>query len=178
MFTCTCALGWTGLICDTNIDECSADTSPCLNGGSCTDCMPPPSGPVVMQPVDTIGQSCHLGYICACPADFFGENCEVDVDFCVSSPCENNGSCVDVVGGPGYNCECPAGYTSVNCEQDFDECVSMPCRNGGTCNVRKRHLITINSILLLCVCCCVCVCVLHLSWPCWICRCSDISRVS
>ena len=38
----------------------------------------------------------------------------VDVDECVSSPCQNGGNCTDAVNG--YTCVCVEGYTSNNCE--------------------------------------------------------------
>ena len=33
-FTCDCEAGWTGNICDINIDDC--EPNPCLNGANCT----------------------------------------------------------------------------------------------------------------------------------------------
>jgi hypothetical protein len=37
-----------------------------------------------------------------------------DVDECSSSPCENNGTCMDEINS--YSCQCPVGYTGVHCE--------------------------------------------------------------
>ena len=37
-----------------------------------------------------------------------------DVDECASDPCDNGGSCDDLVAG--YNCTCAAGFTGANCE--------------------------------------------------------------
>ena len=33
------------------------------------------------------------GYRCACPAGFFGVNCEVDYDECLHRPCLNGANC-------------------------------------------------------------------------------------
>lgn len=44
---------------------------------------------------------------------FYGNMC-VDIDECVSSPCQNNGTCHDGING--YTCECFPGYTGVFCE--------------------------------------------------------------
>ena len=38
----------------------------------------------------------------------------LDIDECLSSPCENGGTCTD--GVDGYTCSCVAGYTGVSCE--------------------------------------------------------------
>ena len=37
-----------------------------------------------------------------------------DIDECVSTPCQNNGTCID--GIDGYACFCMAGYTGDACE--------------------------------------------------------------
>ena len=37
-----------------------------------------------------------------------------DIDECASSPCQNGGTCTDMV--DGYNCTCAAGYDGENCE--------------------------------------------------------------
>ena len=37
-----------------------------------------------------------------------------DIDECDSSPCQNGGSCTDIVNG--HTCNCVAGYDGANCE--------------------------------------------------------------
>ena len=116
---------------------------PCENGGSCTDCVPTVLGRVVVitdgAPGEiTDGDTCPVGFNCACPEGFFGDRCEVDVDYCMSFPCQNNGTCHDVMGGPGYSCRCLAGYTGLDCEAEVDECEPQPCMNGGTCQVGPK----------------------------------------
>ena len=32
---------------------------------------------------------------------------------CSTGPCENNGTCTDMIGG--YTCHCQDGYTGINC---------------------------------------------------------------
>ena len=45
----------------------------------------------------------------------------VVVNYCLSQPCHNGGTCISEFGG--YTCECPHDYTGHNCE-----------------NLRKPHL--------------------------------------
>ncbi len=40
--------------------------------------------------------------------------CETEINECESSPCENNSTCVDLVGR--FECNCTANYTGVRCE--------------------------------------------------------------
>lgn len=38
-----------------------------------------------------------------------------DVDECKNSPCKNNGSCTNLMGG--YRCDCSGGFTGKDCDQ-------------------------------------------------------------
>ncbi|KAL9960828.1 hypothetical protein ACROYT_G034333 [Oculina patagonica] len=62
-------------------------------------------------------------------------------DACLSSPCENNGTCTSNYTTGGFTCSCPSGYTGDTCAtgptpapSSGDPCSSDPCQNGGTCN--------------------------------------------
>lgn len=103
-------------------------------------------------------------YSCRCPAKYSGTNCEVQLqvslkkgeilciddywfDFikkfvylckqaCLSNPCVNNGTCVELTGSVntyGYVCQCSAGYTGNKCQTLIDVCASSPCVYG-TCS--------------------------------------------
>lgn len=39
-----------------------------------------------------------------------------DIDECATQPCQNNGSCLDIVNG--YRCFCTNGFTGKNCAND------------------------------------------------------------
>ncbi|XP_022086769.1 fibrillin-1-like [Acanthaster planci] len=106
---CQCITGFTGALCDTNIDDCQEGL--CMHGGTCHDKV--------------------AGYQCDCPPGFEGTNCEVDIDECQSGPCINALSCNDGINS--YLCECMEGYSGSDCEEDIDECASVPCQNGATC---------------------------------------------
>ncbi len=55
-FLCTCAPGYAGFLCETEINEC--EDNPCLNNGVC---------------VDLIGT-----FACTCPRDFLGPTCNTE----------------------------------------------------------------------------------------------------
>ncbi|XP_062853195.1 sushi, nidogen and EGF-like domain-containing protein 1 [Trichomycterus rosablanca] len=108
-FTCSCLAGFTGHRCQIDVDECSS--SPCQNGGTCTDRV--------------------NAFACRCPAGFSGARCETDVDECQENPCLNGARCIQ--GSGSYTCECQPGYTGPLCETEINECESTPCLNGGVC---------------------------------------------
>ncbi|XP_020615705.1 delta-like protein C, partial [Orbicella faveolata] len=71
--------------------------APCKNGGTC-------------QPI--AGDD----FTCQCTEGFYGDNCEKDVNQCLTSkPCLNGATCVNKPGS--YSCTCPQGHTGKNCEK-------------------------------------------------------------
>ena len=51
--------------------------------------------------------------------EFFNLILIIDVDECVTDPCKNGATCVDLVGS--YRCDCKAGYTGSNCETSIEK---------------------------------------------------------
>ncbi|XP_041982769.1 cubilin-like [Aricia agestis] len=57
-------------------------------------------------------------------------------DECQSHPCENGGTCLNLVNG--YHCLCPSAWKGRNCDEDVNECriyagTDLGCQNGATC---------------------------------------------
>lgn len=146
---CTCQPGYTGINCETLIDNC--DSSPCVRGS----CMSGPNYFMCACPVGYSGTRCELAvnncdlfspaclnngtcvnqpsmnsYSCICPAPFTGSRCETD--YCATRPCVN-GICSST--STGFVCTCLTGYTGQTCAQVIDMCASNPC---GVCNIFKR----------------------------------------
>tara|TARA_B110000858_G_C17798179_1_gene473653 strand:- start:278 stop:2341 length:2064 start_codon:yes stop_codon:yes gene_type:complete len=113
-YTCACATGFTGMDCETNIDDCIGHV--CTNSGTCADGV--------------------NSYTCACVTGYDGQYCENNIDDCVVSLnfptlCFNGGTCVDRI--DSFNCTgCNLGYEGTQCQIDIDECDPDPCVHG-TC---------------------------------------------
>ncbi|NXQ31501.1 SNED1 protein, partial [Alaudala cheleensis] len=108
------------------VGGCSNTTSvcltlrPCLNGGKCIeDCI-----------------TGNPSYTCSCLAGFTGKRCHVDVDECLSQPCQNGATCLN--GAGRFTCKCPPGFRGNNCETAESPCESRVCQNGGSCQVVNR----------------------------------------
>lgn len=54
---------------------------------------------------------------CTCAPGFAGRFCTENVDECRSSPCRNDGTCVDEAGG--FHCRCSPGFEGLFCEIDL-----------------------------------------------------------
>ncbi|XP_023219824.1 protein crumbs-like [Centruroides sculpturatus] len=107
---CECLQGYTGPLCETEINECLSN--PCSTNRSikCNDLV--------------------NDYHCECLPGWKGKNCDEYISECVSQPCLH-GNCIDVPNN--YSCSCHPGYTGLQCEININECESNPCQNGGVC---------------------------------------------
>ncbi|XP_055585474.1 protein serrate-like [Uranotaenia lowii] len=76
-------------------------------------------------------------FVCSCAPGWTGPTCEINIDECAEGPCENGGTCIDMVGR--FRCECPPQWTGEACSIDVDECESNvasglgPCINAKSC---------------------------------------------
>ena len=67
-------------------------------------------------------------------------SCEVDIDECASSPCQNGATCFqrsdatragfDVQNAAGFDCQCPAGFTGMVVQP---KCLTKPKRHRDYC---------------------------------------------
>ena len=56
----------------------------------------------------TVFQDLFNDYSCSCQPGYFGRNCEMEIDECLPRPCDNGGTCTDLVNG--YHCNCPTDF--------------------------------------------------------------------
>jgi len=64
------------------------------------------------QSLETI--SCQYNVLLYC--SYTGEQCEVDIAECRSTPCQNEGTCIEPVPAK-YVCQCSEGFEGENCEK-------------------------------------------------------------
>ena len=143
-------------VCDACVyavsDDCASE--PCHNDGAC---------------VDGLGE-----FTCQCTSGYTGSLCDdgrllqvhqtlviirciskliVEIDECVSRPCQHGGICSNKV--DAFECDCVSGYVGKQCETgrmgwmryslarvfpetcvyplDMDDCLTVPCLNNATC---------------------------------------------
>ena len=122
-YICKCPLGWTGVNCEHDVNEC-LEAKVCPNNSIC---------------FNTLGS-----YSCVCSngSKFRGQACS-DNRACTIDPgrCGNEGVCIDIddadhqmmVSEKNYYCICPGGFTGDHCEDDFNECSMNFCPEGTYC---------------------------------------------
>ncbi|XP_039624072.1 protein jagged-1b [Polypterus senegalus] len=106
---CMCDTNWGGLLCDKDLNYCG-NHQPCLNGGTCANAEP-------------------NEYQCICKEGFRGKDCEIAEHACLSNPCANGGSCLEV--STGFQCECTEDWTGPTCMEDKSRC--RMCSPGEIC---------------------------------------------
>ncbi|KAK1155658.1 hypothetical protein AOXY_G26555 [Acipenser oxyrinchus oxyrinchus] len=128
-YSCLCWSGFEGHHCELDIDEC--EEQPCQNGALCYQRSNQIYYGELAEFEQEFSYRTAAGYLCHCQPGFTGKNCSVNINECASMPCQNGGSCEDLING--YQCLCEPGFTGVGCETNIDECESNPCANGGRC---------------------------------------------
>uniref|UniRef100_A0A8C1M817 Neurogenic locus notch homolog protein 1 n=1 Tax=Cyprinus carpio TaxID=7962 RepID=A0A8C1M817_CYPCA len=112
-YSCQCQTGWTGLYCDVPSKQA------CFMFG-------------INSPRSF---SCFL----KCVPGYHGVNCSDEINECLSQPCQNGGTCIDLINT--YKCSCPRGTQGVHCEINIDDCTPFTdpitqepkCFNKGRC---------------------------------------------
>lgn len=119
-FDCVCNYGYGGTLCTQDVDLCTPELNPCGKNSTCWD--------RALKGNDVV---------CLCSEEdgVTGEFCDIDIDDCVSSPCDTEVSvCVDDGIVPHtYTCVCLSGLTGGWCGRDIDDCLDNPCKHG-TCS--------------------------------------------
>jgi hypothetical protein len=90
-YSCTCHDGWSGSLCDSNIDDCPGNS--CLHG-TC---------------VDGVNS-----YSCTCDDGWSGSLCDSNIDDCADDPCSGHGECADEING--FSCSCDIGWSGDSCD--------------------------------------------------------------
>lgn len=57
--------------------------------------------------------------------------CWLDINDCASNPCENKGTCKDLINN--FQCICANGFSGFTCSKNIDDCPRSMCLNGGKC---------------------------------------------
>ena len=101
----------------------------CFSEGTCSLTLSLPL-PFPHSPLVCPENSSPVNGSCQCDSGFQGDpaNC-INIDDCDPNPCQNGGTCNDLIGG--FSCICVPGVNGDNC---INDCDPNPCQNGGTCN--------------------------------------------
>ena len=93
-FKCECLTGYSGIFCQSLTDPCKNGTLQCSAAGLCV-------------PIHKT-----TGFNCSCYDGYTGKFCESQTNYCLSDPCKNNGSCVNLF--KQYYCSCRIGKKDVS----------------------------------------------------------------
>ena len=124
--------------CDIDVDEC--DSSPCQNGATCTESSVESSvsfhayqctcvagfanGVCEYSFIEEFADLCDVQESSASGTDpSRSGNCDIDVNECASSPCQNGAACSDStvdtsISIDAYQCTCVAGFANGVCDYD------------------------------------------------------------
>ena len=90
MYNCVCEGGYTGVNCESDLDDCANE--PCQHG-TCSDFL--------------------NFFTCTCDTGFTGSRCNSDINECASNPCVH-GMCINELAQ--FTCNCSTGYQGELCD--------------------------------------------------------------
>ncbi|ETE61174.1 Crumbs-like 1, partial [Ophiophagus hannah] len=133
-YNCSCWPGYGGTDCEEDIDECA--THPCLNDGECLERSNQSYYGRHADFPEQFSYEAAAGFICSCHLGFEGIECANEIDECKDHPCENGGTCEDIIAD--YICRCifdPDGvaWGGKNCSVELTGCKAHNCQNGALC---------------------------------------------
>ncbi|XP_071788874.1 uncharacterized protein [Asterias amurensis] len=120
-FSCDCPTGYGGEQCGEETDECRS--SPCIHGI----CQDEFNGYKCVCERECLKGHCDNG-VCDCDPGYEGDDCSVQIDYCLSSPC-SQGTCIALENA--FRCECDAFHTGEYCTDLIDDpCSLNQCEHG------------------------------------------------
>lgn len=74
--------------------------------------------------------------------------CDEDIDECAPEPCQNNGTCSNLIGR--YECNCTEDFVGVDCERPrVVTCANAPCLNGANCTDNESSSSSLSDLMQL-----------------------------
>uniref|UniRef100_A0A1W7RGB8 Lactadherin-like protein n=1 Tax=Agkistrodon contortrix contortrix TaxID=8713 RepID=A0A1W7RGB8_AGKCO len=110
-FFCLCAEGFTGPTCN-ETEKGPCHPNPCKNKGECR--LLPNRGDAFNE------------YLCVCRPGYSGKHCQYNVNECLSQPCKNGGTCLNLKGN--FDCKCPSPYVGKTCQTRCKDELGMQTR--------------------------------------------------
>eukprot|EP00058_Branchiostoma_floridae_P005492 XP_002590980.1 hypothetical protein BRAFLDRAFT_69469 [Branchiostoma floridae] len=153
-FTCQCAPGYTGTLCETvpYVDGCLLFSSDAVSypeasqecqkrGGHLVDVKEAELQRLIADSIPTGSDvSPWTGLKLSPGVMTYTDGSSVsDVDECASNPCQNGGTCINGVNS--YHCHCTVGYGGETCQTDLDLCAQVVCPFNWQCQDEGNHFI-------------------------------------
>nr|KAG5706023.1 hypothetical protein BaRGS_028132 [Batillaria attramentaria] len=137
-FTCTCTAGWTGQVCDQDVDECSAPVTMATSAVPLTTPsttlttahIVAPDGSSLTDDDDRNGTNAPVESL---PGYTTSDSSATPPSASAEQLCQHGGTCNNIPGS--FSCSCSPHWQGDLCDEDVDECAQStnPCHNGGAC---------------------------------------------